>query len=78
MAKSRPSPTATRPGFAEPTPEQQDRLMKAPGHCRGGGRPARQAPRGRHLVAPSDGHLGPHDAADAQTITDGPFVRING
>jgi hypothetical protein len=33
-------------------------------------------PRGRRLVAHNDGHLGPHDAAGAQTITNGPFARI--
>jgi hypothetical protein len=35
-------------------------------------------PRGRRLVAHNDGHLGPHDAAGAQTITNGPFARIKG
>jgi hypothetical protein len=29
-------------------------------------------------VAHSDGHLGPHDAAGAQTITDGSFGRTKG
>jgi hypothetical protein len=30
------------------------------------------------LSSHSDDHLGPHDAAGAQTITDGPFGRIKG
>jgi hypothetical protein len=38
----------------------------------------RQDPRGRRLVVHSDGHLGPHDAAGEQTITDGPFARTEG
>jgi hypothetical protein len=37
----------------------------------------RQDPRGDALW-PSDGHLGPHDAAGEQSTTDGPFVRTEG
>lgn len=59
--------------------EQQDRMMKALGPSR-----RRWSPRSGKLLeahalsSHSDGHLGPHDAAGAQTITDGPFGRIKG
>jgi hypothetical protein len=62
-------------GFAE----QQDRMMKALGAwAEAVVAQKRHDPRGPRLVAHSDGHLGPHDAAGAQTITNGPFVRIKG
>ena len=65
-------------GFAELTPEQQDQMMKAPGPSRAVVAEKRPDPRDRRLVVHSDGHLGRHDAAGAQTITDGPFVRVKG
>jgi hypothetical protein len=60
-------------------PEQQEWMMKALGtFAEAAVAQERQDPRGRRLVVHSDGHVGPHDAAGAQTITDGPFVRIKG
>jgi hypothetical protein len=66
-------------GFAELTPQQQEWMMKALWiFAEAVVAQERQDPRDRRHVANGDGHLGPHDAAGAQTITDGPFVRIKG
>ena len=66
-------------GFAELTPKQQDRMMKALGaFTEAVVAQERKILWGRRPVAHSDGHLGPHDATGEQTTTDGPFVKDQG
>jgi hypothetical protein len=65
-------------GFAELTPKQQDQMMKLLDVAEAVIAQERQDPWGRRPVAHSDGHLGPHDAAGAQTTTEGPFVKDQG
>jgi hypothetical protein len=73
------SPTFTsndETGFTEPTSEQQDQMVKAPGPW-----PRRWSPRsGKILEAHASYRTAtatsvPNDAAGAQTITDGSFVK---
>jgi hypothetical protein len=71
---TRPLTYSDETGFAE----QQGRMMKALAPSRRRWSPEAARSSSHALSSHSDGHLGPHDAAGAQTITDGPFGRIKG